>query len=206
MIKAIFFDLDGVLVDFCDLHYHALNTALFNVCKIKIPYNEHLTAFDGLSTRQKLIKLQDQGRIEARHIPAIRAEKQAATIVAIKEQVKPDPVKIALCRGLEREGFILCCVSNCVLDSVYAFLAGAGIMDYFYCTVSNESVNNPKPAPDPYLQALEACGVKTTEVLAFEDNVRGVTSAQAANVPVIQITYSKVNLSTIRRFIYEFRD
>ena len=36
-VKAVLFDLDGVLVDACDWHYEALNLALLRVCGRRIP-------------------------------------------------------------------------------------------------------------------------------------------------------------------------
>ncbi len=56
MIKAIIFDLDGVLVDTKDIHFTALNNAIEKVCKIKktISYDKHLKIYDGLPTKKKI--------------------------------------------------------------------------------------------------------------------------------------------------------
>ena len=51
MIKAIIFDLDGVLVDARELHYKALNQALASIDeKYVISRDEHLATYDGLPT------------------------------------------------------------------------------------------------------------------------------------------------------------
>jgi phosphoglycolate phosphatase-like HAD superfamily hydrolase len=52
-IKAILFDLDGVLVDATDWHYEALNRAL-GLFGYTIARYEHLTTYNGLPTRKKL--------------------------------------------------------------------------------------------------------------------------------------------------------
>ena len=55
MIKLVIFDLDGVLVDARELHYEALNLALSSVDeKYVISRDEHLSTFDGTSTKKKL--------------------------------------------------------------------------------------------------------------------------------------------------------
>jgi len=55
MIKLIIFDLDGVLVNARELHYNALNRALDSIDKkYVIEREEHLSTYDGLSTKKKL--------------------------------------------------------------------------------------------------------------------------------------------------------
>lgn len=52
-IKAIIFDMDGVLIDAQEWHYEALNKAL-KIFGLEITRTEHIITYDGLSTRQKL--------------------------------------------------------------------------------------------------------------------------------------------------------
>ena len=52
-IKAVLFDMDGVLIDAKEWHYEALNRALA-LFGMPISRFEHLTTFDGLPTRKKL--------------------------------------------------------------------------------------------------------------------------------------------------------
>ena len=56
MIKAIIFDLDGVLVDTKDIHFISIKNAIEKVFKIKktISYDKHLKIYDGLPTKKKL--------------------------------------------------------------------------------------------------------------------------------------------------------
>ena len=55
MIKLVIFDLDGVLVEARDIHYHAFNRALASIDdQYIISREEHLSTYDGLPTRKKL--------------------------------------------------------------------------------------------------------------------------------------------------------
>ena len=54
MIKAIIFDLDGVLVDTKQIHFEALNEALKKYNFKEISVDEHTKIFDGLPTNEKL--------------------------------------------------------------------------------------------------------------------------------------------------------
>ena len=52
-VKAILFDMDGVLIDAKEWHYEALNRAL-KLFGFEISKFEHIHTFDGLSTKDKL--------------------------------------------------------------------------------------------------------------------------------------------------------
>ena len=55
MIKLVIFDMDGVLVDARELHYQALNDVL--PTRYKITREDHLAHYDGLPTKEKLVRL-----------------------------------------------------------------------------------------------------------------------------------------------------
>ena len=52
MIRTIIFDLDGVLIESKEIHFKALNAAL--PFDYRIGYEEHLSTYDGLPTKEKL--------------------------------------------------------------------------------------------------------------------------------------------------------
>ena len=54
MIKAIIFDLDGVLVNTKLIHFKALNLALKKYKIREINYEDHIKIFDGIPTFEKL--------------------------------------------------------------------------------------------------------------------------------------------------------
>ena len=79
-IKAVIFDMDGVLIDARDWHYEALNRAL-RLFGMEISRYDHLTTFDGLPTKRKLQML-----TAARGLPAMRRlEDHAAFLDALRQ-------------------------------------------------------------------------------------------------------------------------
>ena len=69
MIKAVIFDLDGVLVDTKIIHYKSLNLALEKENKkYVIEWDEHLKNYDGLSTIKKLEILNRKKKITKKRI------------------------------------------------------------------------------------------------------------------------------------------
>ena len=77
-IKAVLFDLDGVLVEMPDAHYEALNRAL-GLFGATIGREEHMSTFNGLSSRQKIDSLVEAGRLPDGLKELINAIKQKYT-------------------------------------------------------------------------------------------------------------------------------
>lgn len=196
-VKAIFFDLDGTLVEAQDWHFNALNYALWEVARTKISRYEHLTTFNGLPTRAKLDKLIFESRLHPLQVKDVYNLKQNMTISHIRNHCVPDTVKVKMCRLLSVD-YELWCVSNAIEVSVRLMLWMSGLTDFFKDIIHNQEIDNPKPAPDAYNLALERSGFSTEEVVAVEDNIKGVVSAKAANIRCIHLQYPEITYERIR--------
>src|SRR3979490_1673752 len=87
-IRAVIFDMDGVLIDAKDWHYEALNRALGHF-GYTISRYDHLVTFDGLPTRRKLEMLtRDQG-LRAKLHGFLNDLKQAYTLELVHSRCKP---------------------------------------------------------------------------------------------------------------------
>lgn len=204
MIKAIFFDLDGTLINCADLHYEALNRAIEECGFPGIGRPEHLAVFNGLPTKEKLRLLERQGRVEAVRTAEIALLKQKYTIELAHQYVKPDPIKIAMLKGLIGK-YKVAVVSNCIRDSVKMLLDLAGLNWWISFFISNQDVTNPKPSSEPYNlafglmnAAMDGPALEKHEVLVIEDNEKGVQSAQAAGLEVVQLQYPYITLDVMK--------
>ena len=91
MVKLIIFDLDGVLVDAKEIHYESLNKALKQIDeKFVITREEHLTKYDGLTTKTKLNLLSVDKNLPTSSHNKIWELKQLLTSEVIKEQLTED--------------------------------------------------------------------------------------------------------------------
>src|SRR3990167_11543799 len=89
MIKAILFDLDGVLVETRELHYEAMNRALAKF-GYTITRDEHLSTYDGLPTRKKLELLSQHKGLALDLYDEIWNEKQRQTREIIQNEFTAD--------------------------------------------------------------------------------------------------------------------
>lgn len=185
-IKAILFDLDGVLVNMPDGHYEALNKALGLFGTI-IDRDEHFEIFNGLSSRKKIELLENSGRLPDGIRETINGIKQKYTKELIPKYCVPDYSKIIMLKELKRRGFALACVSNSIRETLHDMLKSAQLFDYFDFIIGNDEVKKTKPDPEIYLVTLEKMNLKPEECVAVEDAPHGIASAKASGVHVIEV-------------------
>lgn len=88
MIKAVLFDMDGVLIDAKEWHYETLNDALA-LLGLNISRTEHLAVYDGLPTRKKLEMLTKTRGLPPRLHDFLNTLKQKMTYQVIVEKCQP---------------------------------------------------------------------------------------------------------------------
>lgn len=200
-IRAVIFDLDGVLVDATEWHYNALNRALA-LFGYTITRYEHLTDYNGLPTRKKLEILSVTKGLPRGLHPLLNAVKQKYTRQEILQSCVPAFEKEYMVSRLRRDGYRLAVCSNSIRDSIQLMLEGSGIRDGFEFFISNDEVTHPKPDPEMYRLALGRLGLRPDEVVVIEDAEPGVQAARAAGVHVCRVGgFQEVTYERVAEFI-----
>ncbi len=205
MIKAVLFDMDGVLIDAKDWHYEALNRAL-GLFGMAIDRDAHLTTYDGLPTRKKLEMLSLAHGLPNQLHEFINSLKQAYTLEMTASLCKPVFQHQYALRRLKEEGYLLGVCSNSVRTSVETMMSYSRLAGYLAVKISNEDVHNPKPSPEIYNLAMQKLNVEPSETLILEDNEHGIQSARksGANVMVVG-SVNDVNYENIMQTITDLR-
>ena len=203
-IKAILFDLDGVLVNTRVLHFETFRDALQSVVPTKVlSWVDHEKEFDGLSTRLKIQKCIEKGWIQEHHGQELFQVKQRLTLERLPLTVKPRECLKLMLITLNNQGFRLFCCSNSVTATVIETLELLGIRQFFEAIYSNEHVQHPKPSPEIYQLAMKQCYLNREECLIVEDSHVGRTAAYAAGAHVLEVEDADdVTLSLMREALY----
>jgi len=175
MIKAVIFDLDGVLVDAREMHYEALNNALARY-NFTITRDEHLSTYDGLPTKKKLQMLTERKSLPPELYDDIWNAKQEETL-KILSNLDQDQRLVGVLRRLKDDGFKLAVCSNSIRESTKIMLLKRGFLEHIEFFLSNQDVVAPKPSPEMYLRAMIQLNVKPRECLIIEDSHVGRQSA-----------------------------
>ena len=201
-IKAILYDLDGVLIDTTDCHYVILNKALEQVAGTSIEKHENDLYYDGLPTITKLDRLRKEGRVTLAQYDSIYQIKETHFMEYINQFTQRRPEKEMLHEWSKGKGLKLGCVTNCRTDVTKAMLQKSGQGQYMDAVVHRDEVNNPKPHPEPYITCMVKLSVPPSECIILEDSDAGMKSAYAKGSVVIKVnSVDEVNISLLERYI-----
>jgi beta-phosphoglucomutase-like phosphatase (HAD superfamily) len=186
-IEAVVFDVDGVLIDAREWHYEALNRAL-DLIGYRISRFDHISTYDGLSTRQKLEMLSIERSLPRPLHGFLNELKQRYTMELVNARCNPVFQHEFTLSGLSSAGYKLAVASNSVRRTVEAMMERSQLAGYLDAMISNEDVTKPKPDPEIYRVTLERLAVEPGRALVIEDNEYGIAAAQAAGAHVMVVT------------------
>lgn len=205
-IKAVIFDMDGVLIEAKDWHYEALNKAL-GLFGMEISRYDHLVTYDGLPTRKKLEMLSAERGLPTRLHEFINEMKQEYTMELVHAQCKPRfHHEYALSR-LKQEGYRLAVASNSIRNTVQVMMEKSALMGYLDFFLSNQDVTTGKPDPEIYTQAIRRLGLRPDECLVVEDNENGKQAARGSGAWLMEVNeVEEVNYPNIMRNIMRIEE
>lgn len=199
MIKILVLDFDGVVANCKELHYESLNKALSEIDeKYIISKDEHISTFDGLSTRKKLILLNSIKNFPLDKMDQVYNQKQIYTMQMIDSYLSYDDRLVKILSKFKNENYLIYMASNAIRQTIENGLKRLGIYDFFDVIFSNEDVVNQKPHPEIYLKSMVQAGVKPSETLIIEDSKHGREAAVTSGAYVCgvdspnDLTYEKI--------------
>lgn len=179
--KAVFWDMDGTLVDSEPLHEAALVAALRSV-GIAPPVDLHERVL-GVAAWPVYEMLRDQFGLDLAFDDWI--VRKYDHYLPMAETLKPRPGAIEVFNELRALGVEQAVVSNSDRVIVDANLSAVGLIYPGMRTVSRNDVIEGKPYPEPFLRAAYLAGVDPADAFAVDDSVTGATSGLAAGMKTI---------------------
>ncbi len=179
MIKAIIFDVDGVLLDSADA-VHIFLVGLLESFGYPVPprdiFREHfhlpmrdqLQAYTGVSTEEELEKIWQAARVTGVDYNLTKAPKDCAEIIA--ELRKKYPMGI---------------VSNKLSENMWKGDHMGAIKPHFEIALGADDVQNRKPHPEPLLLVAKKLGVAPEECVFIGDMESDFQAGRAAGMKVI---------------------
>jgi HAD superfamily hydrolase (TIGR01509 family) len=185
-VKAVIFDMDGVLIDAKEWHYEALNQAL-GLFGHEISRHDHLNEFDGLPTKTKLNMLSNRTSLSISLHSFINEMKQEYTRQILRKELVPNPAHWQCLARLKRDGMVVGVASNSIKSTITEMMDRAGLSQFLDFTLSNEDVENPKPSPEIYRKAIQLAKTTPDQCLVLEDHPFGWAAAEGAGANIMKV-------------------
>ncbi|WP_027167050.1 HAD family phosphatase [Mesorhizobium sp. WSM3224] len=179
--KAVFWDMDGTLVDSEPLHEAALVAALRSV-GVAPPVDLHQRVL-GIAAWPVYEMLRDEFGLALPFDDWI--VRKYDHYLPLAETLKPRPGAIEVFNELRALGVEQAVVSNSDRLIVDANLNAVGLIYPGMRTVSRNDVIEGKPFPEPFLRAAYLAGVDPADAVAVDDSVTGATAGLAAGMKTI---------------------
>jgi len=181
MVKAVLFDMDGIIIDSEPLHQKAYH-GMFAEVGITVPAMMY-ESFTGQATLNICKQL-------VQHFKLNRAPEE---LVHIKRQIfknlffnDPEldliPGVRELIQEYHKNGLTLILASSASMPNINNVLTKFKLNQYFTAKLSGADLKASKPHPEIFIKAAEASGFQKEECMVIEDSTNGIKAAHAAGI------------------------
>jgi beta-phosphoglucomutase family hydrolase len=179
LIKAVIFDLDGVVVESEDAHIEAERQTF-------LKYNLHISAeelhrYTGTTAKIMFTEFMAKYKLKT-SFEELNRQKEQILLKLLAQDAEPTKGVLSLMRELKRRGIRLAIGSSSTRKLVDYVLKKLNITSMFDCVVAAEDVEHSKPNPETFLRAATELGVKPNQCLVIEDAKLGVEAAKSADM------------------------
>jgi len=196
MIKAVIFDMDGVMIDSEPLWE---KTERILLARRSIDYSpEYRDLIVGLNQKDSGRLLRETFSLRET-VDEIISERVDILTAIYEEELEVVPSLTPLLNELRLSEYLLAVASSSPLGVINFVLDMFSLHQYFDAVVSGECTENGKPHPDIYLHTAERLGVKPSECAAIEDSINGVKSARSAGMYCIAIPDKRLSRGEFER-------
>jgi 3-phosphoshikimate 1-carboxyvinyltransferase len=183
-VKAVIFDMDGVIVDSEEYHLRSYNLA-FSELGLKLTENDFKNYF-GSSAREIVARIFEKHGIKKNNLEYARIKDEKYREI-IKDEIAALPGVLEFISDLKKK-YKICVASSSARENVKLVLERLGLIESMEFFVSGDDVTRAKPSPEIYLKAIKKLGFSASECVVIEDADLGVEAAKEAGCGCVAIT------------------
>lgn len=201
MIKAVLFDMDGIIIDSEPIHQKAFYSA-FKELKLTVPkaFYESFTGKSTINVCQQLceeynlsISPEDFVQLKRNYFYKIFDNDPTVSLI--------DGV-LELIQNYNENGLKLVVASSSAMKNINRVFDRFDLNKYFTGKISGADLKESKPNPEIFIKAAEMTGFSKKECMVIEDSTCGIQAAYSADIFCVAFkspnsknqVYSKANL------------
>ncbi|WP_303315664.1 HAD family phosphatase [Flavivirga abyssicola] len=181
MLKAVIFDMDGVIIDSEPMHNKAYHD-MFNEVGIHVS-DELYQSFTGQSTINICKRLCDHFNLTAtpESLVALKRKYYKRFFESNSDLTLIEGV-LDLIKDYHSNGLTLVLASSAAMTSINQIFERFDLNKYFVAKLSGGDLKASKPHPEIFIKAAKASGFNKDECIVIEDSTNGMKAAKAANI------------------------
>jgi len=191
MMKAIIFDLDGVIVSTDEYHYQAWKRLAEEE---HIPYSREMNMLQrGVSRMESLeVMLKEICKSYTTEQKSEMAQRKNGYYVELIKNITSADILPGVSKFLGdcKNSRILCAIGSSSKNTA-AILKGIGLYDFFDTIADGTMIKNSKPHPEVFLLAAEKLHVEPCYCIVVEDAEAGLKAAKAAGMIALAVGAAK---------------
>jgi beta-phosphoglucomutase family hydrolase len=183
MVKAVIFDMDGVISDTQKLHAK-IESEIFSRFGLNLTPEEITKRFAGRRIKEmfeEVLKDRDYSLDE------LVEEKRNKIFQLAALGVEPIEGSIELIKELYKNNIPLAVASASQSNYVKKVLEKLNILDLFDTIISGDMVKNGKPHPESFMTAADKLGIDYENCLVIEDGESSMIAAREAGMKCIEL-------------------
>ncbi len=184
MLRAVAFDLDGLMFNTEQIYTHVLKELLRR--REKEFTHDLVNQMMGRPAKAAFGVLSSYHNLDE-SLEELMAESDAIFLAILDEQLEPMPGLIELLAALEQAGIPKAIATSSRRSFTQRILAKFGFEPRFKFLITGDDVTHGKPDPEIYLKAAEKLCVPLTEMLVLEDSQNGCRAAVAAGAFAVAV-------------------
>jgi beta-phosphoglucomutase family hydrolase len=184
MLKAVIFDMDGVIIDSEPIHFK-FEQSTFAKLDIIVDESYH-NSFIGTTSNYMWQSLKDKFAL-SQSVEELVSISRSGFLTFLKSLNNIELISGtgSLIKELYNSNIKLAVASSSPMEMIDYIVDTLEVDKYFSALVSGDYVNRSKPNPDIFLYAAEKLGVRADECIVIEDSHNGVKAAKAAGMKCI---------------------
>lgn len=207
MVKAVLFDMDGVIVNNEPLHREAYFNMFDEVgIDVSSDYYDRFTGQATIAICKSICSEYKLGRepqelldIKRKHFKKLFDEGDLTLIDGVLERIK----------DFHENGLTLVLASSASMINIERIFKRFNLDQYFKAKISGADLKASKPHPEIFIRAAELAETPKNECVVIEDSTNGMEAAKAAGIFCIGFrspTSSKQDFTIADKVVTDFND